>query len=131
LICVDFGDFAAFRLDRPSPFETGPIGRSGTSPVSPILHGAAGAVIPGSAGSDGIVHAGPAAGQAGKTWNAVQSALWTGARGVPGSSSLSTLLRAHIGVVNGYRGGARCAAGRRGSGQCPVATLEQALNDNY
>jgi hypothetical protein len=51
------------------------------------------------------VYAGPVAGQPGETWLAVNSALNQGARGLPGGSSLPTLLRKHFGVVNGYRGG--------------------------
>jgi hypothetical protein len=51
------------------------------------------------------VNAGPVAGQPGETWSAVQSALWIGARGLPGGSSLAKVLRKHFGVVNRYRGG--------------------------
>jgi hypothetical protein len=51
------------------------------------------------------VNAGPVAGQPGETWQAVQSALWIGARGLPGGSSLAKVLRKHFGVVNRYRGG--------------------------
>jgi hypothetical protein len=46
---------------------------------------------------------GPVIGQPGETWNAVQSALCIGARGLPGGSSLAQLLQEHRGVRNKSR----------------------------
>jgi hypothetical protein len=49
------------------------------------------------------LNSGPVIDQPGETWNAVQSALWIGARGLAGGSSLALLLQEHRGVRNKSR----------------------------